>query len=116
MLHGFIDLIFCYNDRFYVADYKSNHLGNEYSDYSQQAMQDKNRSSFYDLQYLIYCVALNRYLKINKPNYDFDNHFGGVYYLYLRGMKSGDGVYSTKVSKDIILELDTLFEGKSDAK
>ena len=111
MLKGFIDLIFEYKGKFYVADYKSNYLGDKLSDYSQQAMQDKNRKSFYDLQYLIYSVALHRYLKINKSDYDFSKDFGGVYYLYLRGMKDGHGVYQAKPSFEIIESLDKLFAG-----
>ena len=94
-----------------MADYKSNYLGDKLSDYSQQAMQDKNRKSFYDLQYLIYSVALHRYLKINKSDYDFSKDFGGVYYLYLRGMKDGHGVYQAKPSFEIIESLDKLFAG-----
>jgi exodeoxyribonuclease V beta subunit len=111
MLHGFIDLIFSHNGKFFVADYKSNYLGDSLRDYTQEAMSAKNQSSFYDLQYLIYCVALHRYLTINKKDYDFDNDFGGVYYLYLRGMKDGFGVYSKKLTKDIVLKLDNLFRG-----
>ncbi|AXA34330.1 UvrD-helicase domain-containing protein [Francisella adeliensis] len=111
MLHGFIDLIFTHNDRFFVADYKSNYLGDKLEDYTQEKMSAKNQSSFYDLQYLIYCVALHRYLSINKKDYDFDKDFGGVYYFYLRGMKSGAGVYSKKLNKKRVLELDSLFRG-----
>lgn len=111
MLKGFIDLIFEYKGKFYVADYKSNYLGDKLSDYTQQAMQDKNRKSFYDLQYLIYSVALHRYLKINKSDYDFTKDFGGVYYLYLRGMKDGHGVYQAKPSFETIESLDKLFAG-----
>lgn len=114
MLHGFIDLIFEYDGKFYVADYKSNYLGDKLKDYNQQAMQEKNQSSFYDLQYLIYSVALNKYLKQNIPNYDFEKHFGGVYYFYLRGMKNGYGIYQANPSFEIISKLSNLLDGGSD--
>ena len=113
MLHGFIDLIFEHNDKFYVADYKSNYLGDELKDYNQQAMQEKNRSSFYDLQYLIYSVALNKYLKQNIPDYSFEKYFGGVYCFYLRGMKNGYGVYQARPSLEIISKLSDLLDGDS---
>ncbi|MED7818350.1 MULTISPECIES: UvrD-helicase domain-containing protein [unclassified Francisella] len=113
MLHGFIDLVFEYDGKFYVADYKSNYLGDKLEDYNQQAMQEKNQSSFYDLQYLIYSVALNKYLKQNIPNYNFEKHFGGVYYFYLRGMKNGYGVYQASPSFEIISKLSNLLNGGS---
>ena len=113
MLHGFIDLLFEHNGKFFVADYKSNYLGDKLEDYNQQAMSDKNQSSFYDLQYLIYTVALDKYLQQSLPNYNYDEHFGGVYYFYLRGFKDGFGVYQARPSKDIVEELKALF-GESD--
>ncbi|MED7788456.1 UvrD-helicase domain-containing protein [Francisella sp. 19X1-34] len=113
MLHGFIDLIFEHDGKFYVADYKSNYLGDKLEDYNQQSMQEKNQSSFYDLQYLIYSVALNKYLKQNIPNYEFEKHFGGVYYFYLRGMKNGYGIYQARPSFEIISKLSNLLNGGS---
>lgn len=111
MLHGFIDLIFEYEGKFYVADYKSNYLGDTLEDYNQQAMQEKNQSSFYDLQYLIYSVALDKYLRQNIESYNYEKHFGGVYYFYLRGMKDGYGVYRARPNLEIINKLASLFNG-----
>ncbi|MBK2029202.1 exodeoxyribonuclease V subunit beta [Francisella noatunensis] len=111
MLHGFIDLIFEYDGKFYVVDYKSNYLGDKLEDYNQQAMQEKNQSSFYDLQYLIYSVALDKYLRQNIESYNYEKHFGGVYYFYLRGMKEGYGVYRARPSLEIINKLANLFNG-----
>ncbi len=111
MLHGFIDLIFEYNDKFYVADYKSNYIGDKLEDYTQEAMCAKNQESFYDLQYLIYSTALDKYLKQHVANYTFEEHFGGVYYFYLRGLKNGYGVYIAQPSPDIITKLSNLFIG-----
>ena len=111
MLHGFIDLIFEYDSKFFVADYKSNYIGDKLEDYHQEAMSSKNRASFYDLQYLIYTVALDKYLQQKLPNYSYKEHFGGVYYFYLRGFKNGYGVYMARPSKEIIEELKLLFRG-----
>ncbi|ORM38513.1 exodeoxyribonuclease V subunit beta [Francisella endosymbiont of Ornithodoros moubata] len=111
MLHGFIDLIFEHNGKYYVADYKSNYLGDKLEDYNQQAIQEKNQSSLYDLQYLIYSVALDKYLQQNIQDYSYEKHFGGVYYFYLRGMKDGFGVYKARPPLEIINILVNLFNG-----
>ncbi|AJI54810.1 exodeoxyribonuclease V, beta subunit [Francisella philomiragia] len=111
MLHGFIDLIFEYDGKFYVADYKSNYLGSTLEDYNQAAMSEKNQSSFYDLQYLIYSVALDKYLRQNIESYNYEKHFGGVYYFYLRGMKDGYGVYRARPTLEIINKIANLFNG-----
>ncbi|MBK2025840.1 exodeoxyribonuclease V subunit beta [Francisella philomiragia] len=111
MLHGFIDLIFEYDGKFYVADYKSNYLGSTLEDYNQAAMSEKNQSSFYDLQYLIYSVALDKYLRQNIENYNYEKHFGGVYYFYLRCMKDGYGVYRARPTLEIINKIANLFNG-----
>ena len=111
MLHGFIDLIFEHDGKLYVADYKSNYLGDTLEDYNQQVMREKNQSSFYDLQYLIYSVALDKYLRQNIQDYNYAKHFGGVYYFYLRGMKDGYGVYRARPTLEIINKLASLFSG-----
>lgn len=114
MLHGFIDLLFEYDGKFYVADYKSNYLGDSLEDYSQEKMRQKNQDSFYDLQYLIYSVALHRYLTNSLSDYDFDKHFGGVYYFYLRGFRNGFGAYKTKIERSTLEKFDSIFTGAND--
>ncbi|MCU4674601.1 exodeoxyribonuclease V subunit beta [Catenovulum sp. 2E275] len=113
MMHGFIDLIFEYNGKFYVADYKSTHLGNRVEDYHFDALKANNQAHFYDLQYLIYSLALHRYLQTRLPDYDVNQHFGGVYYFYLRGMDKHNseafGVFYTEITAQVLTELDALF-------
>jgi exodeoxyribonuclease V beta subunit len=116
MMHGFVDLIFQHNDKYYLCDYKSSHLGNEFTDYNQQAMKENIEKNHYDLQYLIYALALHRYLKHSLADYDISKHFGGVYYLYLRGMSDesqhkGCGVYYREISESELNALDQLFLG-----
>lgn len=109
MMHGFIDLIFEHLGKFYICDYKSNYLGDELSDYSAQAIQANVEQHDYDLQYLIYSLALHRQLQTSIPNYNVEQHFGGVYYCYLRGMSSKSpeqyGVFHRTITAN---ELDTL--------
>jgi exodeoxyribonuclease V beta subunit len=101
-LKGFIDLIFRHNGRYYVADYKSNYLGDQISDYQPAALIDAMEHHQYDLQYWIYSIAVDQYLSRRIPNYDYEAHFGGVYYFFLRGMNGksdGEGVFFTRPEK-----------------
>ncbi len=115
MMRGFIDLIFEHRGRFYVADYKSTHLGDRFENYHWQALRENNQHHFYDLQYLIYSLALHRYLRFRIPDYNPDRHFGGVYYLYLRAMSAQNpqayGVYHTAIDAELLNRLDTVFKG-----
>ncbi len=85
-LKGFIDLIFAHNGRYYVADYKSNHLGNRPQDYHPEALQQAMQEHRYDLQAWIYTLALDQLLRQRLPDYDPQQHLGGVFYYFLRGM------------------------------
>ena len=114
MMHGFIDLIFEKDGKYFIADYKSTYLGDQLASYSQEAMSVDMQSRYYDLQYLIYSVALHRYLLARIEDYDPDFHFGGVYYFYLRGMSrdANTGVYGKTISSDLLIELDSIFKGQ----
>ncbi|MCU7995243.1 exodeoxyribonuclease V subunit beta [Shewanella glacialipiscicola] len=112
MLKGFIDLTFEYQGQYYIADYKSNHLGDNINAYHQSALQSAITDHRYDLQYILYSLALHRYLSLRLPSYDYDSHIGGCYYLFLRGMSAqypGYGIYYDKPAKALILALDALF-------
>jgi exodeoxyribonuclease V beta subunit len=89
-LNGFIDLIFCVDERYYLLDWKTNNLGPDYSDYSPEALQRNMLDSDYLLQYNLYLVALNRFLENRLKDYDYEANFGGVYYLYVRGINGLD--------------------------
>ena len=123
-LKGFIDLIFVYDKQYYVADYKSNTL----LDYHPENLMPVMAESHYYLQYLLYSVALHRYLSKRVPDYHWETHIGGVYYLFIRGMVSNTtsdtspditfdktqnslamGVFFDKPSLELIEALDGLF-------
>ena len=117
MMHGYIDLIFEHQGKYYIADHKSNFLGNDFQDYQKHQMQENIETHHYDLQYLIYALALHRYLASSLEDYSIDEHFGGVYYFYLRGMSSDDqnrgcGVYFQSIEADELAKLDQLFAGQ----
>ncbi|MFY8273357.1 exodeoxyribonuclease V subunit beta [Pseudoalteromonas sp. SSDWG2] len=109
VLKGFIDLIFCYQGRYYVLDYKSNYLGDSATDYNFDALTHAMNSHSYHVQGAIYMVALHRLLKARMPNYNPQQHLGSMVYTFLRAMGEGQGVYHRTFSADEIIALDGLF-------
>lgn len=121
-LKGAIDLVFEQNGKFYILDYKSNYLGDQLNDYSAENLENAMRDHRYDVQYIIYTLALHRYLKMRLgESYEYASHFGGVIYLFLRGLPLAEreqepssvenktnGVYFTCPSEDLIVSLDQL--------
>jgi exodeoxyribonuclease V beta subunit len=86
-LRGFIDLVFEHRGRYYVLDWKSNHLGYAPEDYGREALAAAMAAHGYHLQALLYSVALARYLAQRVRDYRHDAHFGGVLYLFVRGVR-----------------------------
>ena len=85
-LRGYIDLVIRHDGRYYLADYKANHLGVQASDYTAEALGNAMLRGQYFLQYHLYALALHRYLGQRVPGYRFEHHFGGVFYLFIKGM------------------------------
>lgn len=115
MLKGFIDLVFEHQGKYYVLDWKSNHLGDDVFHYHGDALKSAMADHRYDLQYQIYALALHRFLRSRLPNYDYEQHFGGVYYLFLRGMdgQSDHGIFSAKPTFEFLQEMDHLIDGQA---
>ncbi|HEX4336552.1 MAG TPA: exodeoxyribonuclease V subunit beta [Polyangiaceae bacterium] len=90
-LRGFIDLVFEHGGRYFVVDYKSNHLGGTPSSYVPRALVKPMAEHHYYLQYHLYLVALHRHLRAKLPGYAYAKHMGGAYYLFLRGMSRERG-------------------------
>lgn len=114
MLKGFIDLVFRHEGRYYLLDYKSNWLGEDSAAYTQQAMASAMQEHRYDLQYQLYTLALHRYLRHRIADYDYERHFGGVIYLFLRGVDSEQpqqGIYATRPDSELIAQMDEMFAG-----
>ncbi len=109
-MRGFIDLIFEHQGKFYLADYKSNWLGPTLEDYRPEKLNEAMTAGSYYLQYLIYTMALHRYLRWRLPDYDYERHFGGVRYLFLRGMRAEQGlrcgVFADRPARELIEKLD----------
>jgi exodeoxyribonuclease V beta subunit len=84
---GFIDMIVEHDGRFWIVDWKSNHLGDTAADYAGAPLEAAMASHAYHLQALLYTVALHRYLKTRVRDYTYDTHIGGYLYLFVRGVR-----------------------------
>ena len=115
-MKGYIDLTFERGGRYWIVDYKSNRLGSDLTAYTPAALDHAMAEHRYDLQYLIYTVALHRYLATRISGYDYDKHFGGVMYLFLRGMAPDApgprGVWHTRPDRQDVERLDALLGGR----
>ena len=115
MLKGFIDLTFKYKNKYYVADYKSNYLGDNTDDYHPDNIKRAMCEHRYDLQYQLYTLALHRFLRQRVPGYTYESSFGGVFYLFIRGMQAdgqqGTGIFFTRPAMALVDGLDHLFSG-----
>lgn len=107
-LKGFIDLTFEHDGRWYIADYKSNWLGPDASYYGGERLLQALAGEHYYLQYLIYLVALRRFLRQRLADFR-DEQLGGAFYLFLRGMPEA-GVYFARPEDALLDALDRLFE------
>ena len=108
ILNGKVDLFFEKDGRYYILDWKSNHLGNRAEDYHDDAMATAMEDNNYHLQYYLYCLALYRYLQTRISDFDYETQFGGVYYLFVRGMRkeSTTGIYFHKPLLEDLLILE----------
>ncbi|MDZ7773848.1 MAG: UvrD-helicase domain-containing protein [Balneolaceae bacterium] len=112
-MKGFIDLTVRHEGRFYLVDYKSNHLGDAPEDYRRASLGEEILSAHYDLQYHLYTVALHRYLGRRLPDYNYEHHFGGVWYLFLRGIRpeGEEGLWFDRPAVQTVKDLDRMLGG-----
>ena len=112
MMRGFVDLVLEHAGTFWIVDYKSNWLGPGPGAYGEETLARSVREHRYDLQYLLYCVALRRLLRA-RLGPGGEARLGGVLYLFLRGMdgSSGRGVHVDRPPEALLDDLDALFAG-----
>jgi len=108
-LKGFIDLVFTHDQRFYLVDWKSNHLGSAPPDYRRDRLREVMLQERYTLQYLLYTVALHHYLAGRLAHYSYEEHFGGLFYIFLRGVSREHGpacgIYHDRPDARLVEEL-----------
>ncbi|CAL4322850.1 exodeoxyribonuclease V subunit beta [Buchnera aphidicola] len=108
MLNGSIDLVVLWEKKYYLIDYKSNWLGENNQCYNKENIQNEIINNQYDLQYQIYSLALHKYLKIKVSNYSFNNHFGGIFYIFIRSIEKNcknNGIFFILPKKSFINNL-----------
>lgn len=121
-MKGSLDLVAKFTtkqgDKFFMIDYKSNYLGDSFGDYTQDSILKSIFEARYDVQILFYSLALYRFLKCTLHDFLYEKDFGGVMYLYLRGMNSNNtvspGQFYVRPSEELIKRLSDLFDGIED--
>jgi len=104
-LSGVVDIAFEHDGRWWVMDWKSNHLGHDDQDYAPEALSNAMMQAHYTLQYHLYCLALHRHLSVRQPGYDPARHWGGVGYVFLRGVTgTGDNGWFRDTPTPALLE------------
>lgn len=113
IMNGKIDLFFEYGGKYFILDWKSNYLGDQPIDYSPDNIRLAMTDSNYHLQYLIYTLAVKKYLSLRVPGFEYARHFGGVIYLFIRGIRKGsnNGMFTCLPKEGLIDELDRLMAG-----
>lgn len=109
-MKGYIDMTFFHEGRYYLIDWKSNHLGHRVADYDAKNLATAMNDECYILQYCLYTLAFNRYLRLRDPAYTYETHFGGVFYIFIRGIDPGKGpvygIYHDRPDAGLIGALD----------
>jgi exodeoxyribonuclease V beta subunit len=111
VMNGKMDLFFRHNGKYYILDWKSNFLGFTLDDYQKANVEEAMTDSNYHLQYLIYTMASRLYLKNRIPDFNYDDHFGGVVYLFLRGIRNVEnsgGIFTEKPTVEVLDRLENL--------
>ncbi len=107
-LSGVIDVALEHEGRWWIVDWKSNHLGNDDHDYAPERLAAAMMNGHYTLQYHLYALALHRHLQVRQPGYDPAQHFGGIAYVFLRGVTGigENGWFVDAPSPELLLALD----------
>jgi exodeoxyribonuclease V beta subunit len=110
-----------------VCDYKTNRIAPSRSEptaahFHPARLPTVMAGNHYQLQALLYCVALHRYLRWRLPDYDPTVHLGGVGYLFVRGMIGPstpthdgipNGVADWRPGASLIVELSDVLDGST---
>lgn len=114
IMNGKVDLVFRHGGKYWILDWKSNHLGDRVEDYSSDRVREAMAENNYHLQYHIYTLALRRYLSSRLPDFDYDRDFGGCIYLFVRGMRVGGdtGIFLHKPDTALLDSMESLIGEK----
>lgn len=118
-LVGFIDLFFLHEGKYWVLDYKTNTLDSynspfDYKDLNNPIIESMAEHHYY-LQYLLYLVAVKRYLQKKLQISDASDLIGGAVYYYVRGIyvkNTGTerlAIYIDDSCRQLVAAIDDLF-------
>jgi exodeoxyribonuclease V beta subunit len=100
LMKGYLDVLFQHEGRYFVLDWKSNFLGATLENYQKNLLNAEMQKSFYVLQYHLYVLATHLHLKMKLPGYVYERDFGGVFYIFLRGVDAirgpGYGIFEDR--------------------
>jgi exodeoxyribonuclease V beta subunit len=115
-LRGYIDLMFEWQGRWYVADYKSNTL----PVYETEAVNEAVQREHYVLQGQLYTAAAQRHLKQRLEDFDPERHWGGALFLFLRGMRgpesAGTSVFFDHQPTELLNAVDQWLGGGDESR
>jgi exodeoxyribonuclease V beta subunit len=112
MLKGYADLVFEHDGRYWVLDYKSNALAAGDAGYHAGALVAGMAAHRYDVQGLIYLLALHRLLRVRLgAAYDPSKQLGGAVFYFLRGVGNGEtrGCHHLRAQPELLDAVDALF-------
>jgi exodeoxyribonuclease V beta subunit len=114
-LRGYIDLMFEWQGRWYVADYKSNTLPT----YAPEEISEAVQHTHYLLQAQLYTAAAHRYLKQRVADYEPETQWGGALLLFLRGMRgpqsAGSSVFFDRQPAELLSAVDRWLGGSDES-
>ena len=90
-MKGYIDLVFKDQNQYYLLDWKSNYLGSKIENYHPETLGAVMQENYYVLQYHLYALALTQYLRLRNPDFHYESNFGGIFYIFLRGVDNRHG-------------------------
>jgi exodeoxyribonuclease V beta subunit len=66
-------------------------LGAQIENYGKKVLENTMKDDFYILQYYLYTLAFHLYLRSRVADYRYETHFGGVFYVFIRGVDCNRG-------------------------
>ena len=111
-LNGYIDLLFRHHGKYFILDWKSNRIGGRSANFLPERLPEEMAKHFYFLQYMIYIVATVKFLRMRLGTFgesEYEMLFGGVFYLFLRGLSPehpGRGVFYDKPPYELVRQLE----------
>ena len=112
-LHGFIDLVAKIDGKYYIIDWKSNNLGSRFADYKNDSMLEEMKKHNYYLQYMLYLAAFDKYMTTVDSEYSYEKNFGGIRYIFLRGVQSESdktGIFQDRPDEQKLRKIQRLLE------